>query len=104
MAADAAGIIHPRPSTAHHKGRAFVAAHSDRRYFADIACHRIGLSVELDGSQHAEDAARRCDAERMASLESQDYLPSDSGTPRSWMRLRPFRIRYLPLCSSDKFC
>nr|WP_246665417.1 DUF559 domain-containing protein [Rhizobium tropici] len=41
------------------------------RYFADFACHRIGLIIKLDGSQHAEDAARRYDAERTAYLENQ---------------------------------
>ncbi len=43
------------------------------RYFADFACHQIGLIIELDGSQHAEDAARRYDIERTAFLESQGY-------------------------------
>jgi len=43
------------------------------RYFADFACHQIGLIIELDGSQHGEDAARRYDAERTAYLESQGY-------------------------------
>ena len=43
------------------------------RYFADFACHQIGLIIELDGSQHAEGAARRYDAERTAFLEGQGY-------------------------------
>ena len=43
------------------------------RYFADFACHQIGLIIELDGSQHQADAARRYDAERTAFLESQGY-------------------------------
>ncbi|WP_286203088.1 endonuclease domain-containing protein [Rhizobium lusitanum] len=43
------------------------------RYFADFACHQIGLIIELDGSQHAEDATRRYDTERTAFLESQGY-------------------------------
>ena len=43
------------------------------RYFADFACHQIGLIIELDGSQHAEGAARCYDAERTAYLESQGY-------------------------------
>ena len=43
------------------------------RYFADFACHQIGLVIELDGSQHAEDAPRRYDAERTTYLESQGY-------------------------------
>ena len=41
------------------------------RYFADFACHQIGLVIELDGSQHAEDGARRYDAERTAFMEQQ---------------------------------
>lgn len=43
------------------------------RYFADFACHQIGLIIELDGSQHAEDAARRYDVERTVYLENQGY-------------------------------
>ncbi|TCR91321.1 DUF559 domain-containing protein [Rhizobium sp. BK376] len=43
------------------------------RYFADFACHQIGLIIELDGSQHAEDATRRYDAERTAFLGAQGY-------------------------------
>ncbi|WP_245458983.1 MULTISPECIES: endonuclease domain-containing protein [unclassified Rhizobium] len=43
------------------------------RYFADFACHQIGLIIELDGGQHAEETARRYDAERTAFLESQGY-------------------------------
>ncbi|MBB3568210.1 DUF559 domain-containing protein [Rhizobium sp. BK491] len=43
------------------------------RYLADFACHQIGLIIELDGSQHAEEAPRRYDAERTAYLESQGY-------------------------------
>jgi len=43
------------------------------RYFADFACHQIGLVIELDGSQHAEESARRYDTERTAFLESQGY-------------------------------
>ena len=43
------------------------------RYFADFACHQIGLVIELDGYQHAEDEARRYDAERTAFLEANGY-------------------------------
>jgi len=43
------------------------------RYFADFACHQIRLIIELDGSQHGEDHARRYDSERSAFLESQGY-------------------------------
>jgi very-short-patch-repair endonuclease len=43
------------------------------RYFADFACHQIGLIIELDGIQHAEDQARRYDEERTAFLAGQGY-------------------------------
>lgn len=43
------------------------------RYFADFACHPIGLVIELDGSQHAEDSARRYDGERTGFLQAQGY-------------------------------
>lgn len=42
-------------------------------YFADFACHQIGLVIELDGSQHGEDAALRYDAKRTEFLASQGY-------------------------------
>jgi len=44
-----------------------------RRYFADFTCHQIGLIIELDGSQHADEAARRYDAERTSYLENEGY-------------------------------
>jgi len=42
-------------------------------YVADIACLAARLVIELDGSQHAEEAALRHDAERTAWLEAQGY-------------------------------
>jgi very-short-patch-repair endonuclease len=42
-------------------------------YFPDFACHRSKLVVELDGSQHAEDAAVQYDAQRTAFLNSRGY-------------------------------
>jgi very-short-patch-repair endonuclease len=36
-------------------------------YFADFACIEIGLVIELDGGQHAEQLA--CDAQRAAVME-----------------------------------
>jgi very-short-patch-repair endonuclease len=42
-------------------------------YFADFACHQIGLIIELDGSQHATDDALKRDAARTAFLEAQGY-------------------------------
>ena len=43
------------------------------KYFADFACHQIGLIIELDGSQHADEAVRRHDLQRTNFLESQGY-------------------------------
>ena len=42
-------------------------------YFADFACQPLGLIIELDGAQHAEDSARRYDARRTQFLEMQGY-------------------------------
>ncbi|KQW32322.1 hypothetical protein ASE36_04430 [Rhizobium sp. Root274] len=43
------------------------------QYFADFACHQIGLVIELDGSQHATDEGLKRDAARTAFLEKQGY-------------------------------
>jgi very-short-patch-repair endonuclease len=43
------------------------------RYFPDFVCHRSKLVVELDGSQHAEDATVQYDARRTAYLNSRGY-------------------------------
>ena len=40
-------------------------------YYADFYCYKAKLVVELDGSQHTEEAQIRHDAERTAFLESQ---------------------------------
>ena len=42
-------------------------------YFADFACHHVGLIIELNGSQHAEDQARQYDKLRTELLERQGY-------------------------------
>ncbi|PYB77283.1 endonuclease domain-containing protein [Rhizobium wuzhouense] len=42
-------------------------------YFADFACHQIGLIIELDGSQHGTDVGLVRDAARTAFLEAQGY-------------------------------
>ncbi|MBV9550215.1 MAG: endonuclease domain-containing protein [Alphaproteobacteria bacterium] len=42
-------------------------------YFADFACHRSRLVVELDGSQHTESAAIEYDARRTAYLNRRGY-------------------------------
>ncbi len=42
-------------------------------YFADFACHQIGLVIELDGSQHASDGGLQRDEKRTVFLENQGY-------------------------------
>jgi very-short-patch-repair endonuclease len=42
-------------------------------YFADFACHQIGLVIELDGSQHASERGLQHDEKRTAFLEGQGY-------------------------------
>lgn len=42
-------------------------------YFADFACHPLGLVIELDGAQHAEDHARRHDERRTQYLQREGY-------------------------------
>ena len=42
-------------------------------YVVDFACHGAKLIVELDGSQHGDDANVVFDAERTAFLESRGY-------------------------------
>ena len=43
------------------------------RYFADFACHRRRLVVEVDGSQHGAPRQHVADAERTAYLQSRGY-------------------------------
>ena len=43
------------------------------RYFADFACHRAKIIVELDGGQHGHDDVVEYDAARTAYLESRGY-------------------------------
>ena len=40
-------------------------------YYADFYCYKASLVIELDGSQHTEEAQLHHDAERTAFLESQ---------------------------------
>jgi very-short-patch-repair endonuclease len=42
-------------------------------YFADFACHQIGLIIELDGSQHATNEGLVRDQQRTAFLKAQGY-------------------------------
>jgi very-short-patch-repair endonuclease len=42
-------------------------------YFADFACHRYRLIVELDGGQHNETTQARRDASRTAYLKAHGY-------------------------------
>ena len=43
------------------------------RFIADFACHRAKIIVEIDGSQHGEDARAERDASRTAFLEAEGY-------------------------------
>jgi very-short-patch-repair endonuclease len=43
------------------------------KYFADFACHRRRLVIEVDGSGHGEDRQIAADAHRTAYLHSQGY-------------------------------
>ena len=42
-------------------------------YFADFACHRKRIVVEIDGEQHGFDANRRADERRTAYLEAAGF-------------------------------
>jgi very-short-patch-repair endonuclease len=42
-------------------------------YYADFACHRHRLIIEVDGSGHGEPAQSVADAERTAFLQSRGY-------------------------------
>lgn len=43
------------------------------QYFPDFVCHRSKIVVELDGSQHADGAVVKYDAQRTAFLNSRGY-------------------------------
>jgi very-short-patch-repair endonuclease len=43
------------------------------RYFADFACHRYKVVIEVDGSGHGEDRKILADADRTAYLNSRGY-------------------------------
>jgi very-short-patch-repair endonuclease len=58
----------PRPQGLHFRRQAPVG-----KYFPDFVCHRSKVVVELDGSQHSEDAAVEYDATRTAFLNSRGY-------------------------------
>ena len=42
-------------------------------YFADFACHRLKIVIEIDGSQHGEAEGIARDAERSSYLSSRGY-------------------------------
>ena len=46
----------------------FRRQHPIGLYFADFACLEIGLVIELDGGQHAEDAASSYDIKRESDM------------------------------------
>jgi len=57
----------------------FRRQHPISHYFADFACIEIGLVIELDGGQHAEDAAIHHDQKR-----SNDMADLGFQTLRFW--------------------
>jgi very-short-patch-repair endonuclease len=50
-------------------GRKFRRQHPVGPYFLDFYCPEGRLAIELDGSQHAEDAQRLHDEKRSSDLE-----------------------------------
>jgi very-short-patch-repair endonuclease len=42
-------------------------------YFADFACHKARLVIEVDGHLHGDESAQAYDAERTAFLEGEGY-------------------------------
>nr|WP_244490088.1 DUF559 domain-containing protein [Rhizobium sp. Root483D2] len=73
-------------------------------YFADFACHQIGLIIELDGSQHASE--RDCGGMRKERLfwRMKAITSCASGMAMSSRSLMPSLTQFLPLCSNVKFC
>jgi Protein of unknown function (DUF559) len=59
--------------TAEASWDALSAASAYRPIFSGFVCHRSKIVVELDGSQHADDAVVQYDAERTAFLNSRGY-------------------------------
>lgn len=60
-------------------GLKFRRQHPIGHYFADFACVEVGLVIELDGGQHAEEAAERKDASRAAAMAAAGFT-----TKRFW--------------------
>jgi very-short-patch-repair endonuclease len=63
----------------------FRGAHFRRQvplgpYYADFASHMAKLAIEVDGSQHATDAAIAHDARRTGYIETQGYRVLRFGT------------------------
>ncbi len=42
-------------------------------YYADFACHALGLVIEIDGDTHGSEQARRYDAARTRFIEAEGY-------------------------------
>ena len=60
-------------------GLKFRRQHPIGPYVADFACIEIGLVIELDGGQHAEEAAERNDARRACAMAAAGFA-----TKRFW--------------------
>jgi len=54
-------------------GAKFRRQHSTPPYIADFFCLEARLIIELDGSQHGEEAMERVDRRRTARLEERGY-------------------------------
>lgn len=54
-------------------GAKFRRQHPIGDHIVDFCCLRVRLAVELDGGQHAEDAAEEKDAARTARLEKHGF-------------------------------
>ena len=52
----------------------FRRQHVIAPYIVDFYCHKLGLVIELDGSQHGTDQGKEYDAERTKFLEALDLM------------------------------
>ena len=56
-----------------HEGVHFRRQAQIGKYYADFACHRAKLVIELDGAHHAEPDQAKYDKERTSFLQSVGY-------------------------------
>ncbi len=72
-ATDAERILWAKLRALKHNGLHFRRQAPMGRYIVDFVCHSAKLIIEVDGSQHGEEAARRYDSVRTAFLELEGY-------------------------------